>query len=362
MKHVDLFCGLGGFALAASRVWGGDYHNIGHSEIEKFPCKIYHKHFPESECLGDISKIRWDKVVENSKSIRCNGEKQKSKRAIRGFGQSRAGDDGGIHLLTGGFPCQPFSIAGKRRGKEDYRSLWHEMFRAIREVKPRYVLAENVTGIESMELENVLADLEGAGYTNCEGETKIIPLIIPACALNAPHRRDRVWIIASYYAGGIDRLHNGEPAKGEKTESAGSSNDAGYVENPRSFGRRGRSNGDSRGSGRSLQTEGSDSDATGPKGEGLEGRDSARFGCPRRCDSKHVLSVEWENKIPTWEEYWYDVALRTCVRPLDDGLPNGLARPKGWRVNALEALGNSIVPAVAQAIMSAIKQESKWIK
>ena len=325
MKHVDLFCGLGGFALAASRVWGGDYHNIGHSEIEKFPCKIYHKHFPESECLGDISKIRWDKVVENSKSIRCNGEKQKSKRAIRGFGQSRAGDDGGIHLLTGGFPCQPFSIAGKRRGKEDYRSLWHEMFRAIREVKPRYVLAENVTGIESMELENVLADLEGAGYTNCEGETKIIPLIIPACALNAPHRRDRVWIIASYYAGGIDRLHNG----------------------------------DSRGSGRSLQTEGSDSDATDPKGEGLEGRDSARFGCPRRCDSKHVLSVEWENKIPTWEEYWYDVALRTCVRPLDDGLPNGLARPKGWRVNALKALGDSIVPAVAQAIMSAIKQESK---
>ena len=291
MKHIDLFCGLGGFALAASRVWGGDYHNIGHSEIEKFPCKIYHKHFPESECLGDISKIRWDKVVENSKSIRCNGEKQKSKRAIRGFGQSRAGDDGGIHLLTGGFPCQPFSIAGKRRGKEDYRSLWHEMFRAIREVKPRYVLAENVTGIESMELENVLADLEGAGYTNCEGETKIIPLIIPACALNAPHRRDRVWIVCRDY-----------------------------------------------------------------------GESEARFGCPRRCDSKHVLSVEWENKIPTWEEYWYDVALRTCVRPLDDGLPNGLARPKGWRVNALEALGNSIVPAVAQAIMSAIKQESKCIK
>jgi DNA (cytosine-5)-methyltransferase 1 len=93
---------------------------------------VYHKRFPTSKCLGDIREVRWEQ--------------------------------GQCDLLTGGFPCQPYSVAGKRKGKSDHRALWPEMFRAIREVKPRWVLAENIAGIINLELENVLADLEGAGY------------------------------------------------------------------------------------------------------------------------------------------------------------------------------------------------------
>lgn len=110
-------------------------------------------------------------------------------------------DSGGISgtvgtwdLLTGGFPCQPFSQAGKRRGTEDDRYLWPEMLRVIQLTKPTWIIGENVGGFvtwnEGMVLEQVCVDLENEGY-------EVQPFIIPACAVNAPHRRDRVWIVAN---------------------------------------------------------------------------------------------------------------------------------------------------------------------
>ena len=98
-----------------------------------------------------------------------------------------------IDILTGGFPCQPFSTAGKRKGKDDERYLWGEMLRAIQEIKPKYVIAENVFGITNIDggmvFEQVCIDLENEGY-------EVQPFIIPAASKNAPHRRDRVWFIA----------------------------------------------------------------------------------------------------------------------------------------------------------------------
>ena len=169
MKHLDLFSGIGGFALAADWVWGAEHEIVSFCEIESFCQKVLKKHWPDVPIHDDIKTLKGDKY-------------------------------GTIDLITGGFPCQSFSVAGKRRGKNDDRYLWPEMFRIIQEARPRWVIGENVTGIINMALDEVLSDLESEGY---EAQT----FIIPACSQNAPHRRDRVWIVADTIN---QRLQRGE--------------------------------------------------------------------------------------------------------------------------------------------------------
>ena len=153
--HLDLFSGIGGFALAAR--WAG-YQTIAFCEQDRFCQRVLERHWPEVPCVEDVHDL--------------DGK-----------------DYEGVTLLTGGFPCQPFSHAGKRRGKDDDRAIGGEMVRIISEARPAWVLGENVSGFETMGLDDMLSDLESLGYA-CQ------TFIIPACALNAPHRRDRVWIIA----------------------------------------------------------------------------------------------------------------------------------------------------------------------
>jgi DNA (cytosine-5)-methyltransferase 1 len=157
MRHLDLFSGIGGFALAVDRVFGDVEHIF--CEIDLFCQAVLKKNWPDSEIQKDI------RIFDGKRFT------------------------GTVDILTGGFPCQPFSCAGKRRGKDDDRYLWPEMLRIIKEVEPTWIIGENVAGIVNVELEQMLADLEMAGYVT-------EPIIIPACAVNAPHRRDRVWIVA----------------------------------------------------------------------------------------------------------------------------------------------------------------------
>jgi DNA (cytosine-5)-methyltransferase 1 len=160
MTHGSLFSGIGGFDLAAE--WMG-WENIFHCEWNPFGQKVLKYHFPNSISYEDITKT--DFTVHR----------------------------GGIDILTGGFPCQPYSMAGKRLGKEDERHLWPEMLRAIREIQPRWVVGENVLGLVNwsggLVFHEVQADLEAEGY-------EVQPYVLPACAVNAPHRRDRVWFVA----------------------------------------------------------------------------------------------------------------------------------------------------------------------
>ena len=151
----SLFSGIGGIDLAAE--WAG-MKIIWQCEIDLFCQKVLRKHWPEVKLYDDIRKIN------KSNTVRPD-------------------------VIVGGFPCQPYSIAGKRRGKKDDRDLWPEMFRVIQELKPRWVVGENVANFVNMELERTLSDLESEGY-----ETQTF--IIPACAVNAPHRRDRTFIVA----------------------------------------------------------------------------------------------------------------------------------------------------------------------
>jgi DNA (cytosine-5)-methyltransferase 1 len=159
MRHGSLFSGIGGFDLAAE--WMG-WENVFHCEWMEFPRKVLDYYFPNADSHIDICKTDFKKY------------------------------EGTIDIITGGFPCQPFSTAGKRKGTDDERYLWGEMLRAIQEIKPKFVIAENVFGITSIDnglvFEQVCIDLENEGY-------EVQPFIIPAAAKNAPHRRYRVWFI-----------------------------------------------------------------------------------------------------------------------------------------------------------------------
>ena len=184
MNHASLFSGIGGAEVAASMM---GWQNLFHCEIQEFPRKVLDYWFPNSESYEDITKTDFTKW------------------------------HGKVDVLTGGFPCQPFSLAGRRKGADDNRYLWPQMLRAIRQIHPIWVVGENVNGIKTMvescqvtqmgrsdylfeenhlyreesrfTLDKICADLEAEGYS-------VQPIVIPACAIGAPHRRDRVWIIA----------------------------------------------------------------------------------------------------------------------------------------------------------------------
>lgn len=155
MTHASLCSGIGGFDLAAS--WAG-LENQFNCEIDPFCRKVLLKHFPESTQYEDLTTT--DFSLWN----------------------------GRVDVLSAGFPCQPYSVAGKQLGAADNRAIWPQVLRVIREVGPTYFLGENVTGIIRLALDEVLASLEAEGYA-CE------TFVVPAASVGAPHRRDRVWIV-----------------------------------------------------------------------------------------------------------------------------------------------------------------------
>ena len=160
MNVLDLFSGIGGFSLGLERA---GMRTIAFSEVDPFCCAVLAKRWPGVPNLGDIRAVDAD----------------------------RLGGLGRIDLVCGGFPCQPFSHAGKQRAQADDRHLWPEMCRVIALARPSWVLGENVAGIIPLALDDVLADLEGLGYA-------AKPFAIPAVAVDAKHRRERIWIVARY--------------------------------------------------------------------------------------------------------------------------------------------------------------------
>ena len=281
MTHGSLFSGIGGFDLAAQ--WMG-WENVFHVERDPFCRQILTHHFPESQSFDDVKTF-------DATPFR-----------------------GRLRVLSGGFPCQPFSAAGKRRGTSDDRYLWPEMFRIIREARPTYVVAENVRGLlswnEGLVLDTVCSDLEGEGY-------EVFPVVLPAASVNAPHRRDRVWIVASHI-GSMGRQRRGsEEAEGRQSQRPWVQPD--------------------------VKGQSSGADATNANGAGT--RQDNRQGEPRQPDQTRP-PIDWEN-FPT-------------VAPVcggDDGLPkrlDGITFPK-WRRESIKAYGNAIVPQVALQIFRALE-------
>jgi|TARA_R100000482_G_scaffold51159_1_gene18198 DNA (cytosine-5)-methyltransferase 1 len=159
MNHLDLFSGIGGFSLALERV---GFTTVGFCEVDPYCRLLLQKHWKGVTIHHDIKKLEAKDIKEP------------------------------IDILTGGFPCQPYSVAGKQKGTNDDRYLWPDMFRVIKEVRPTWIIAENVRGIiniqDGMVFETVCTDLESEGF-------EVQAFIIPAAGVGAPHRRERVWIV-----------------------------------------------------------------------------------------------------------------------------------------------------------------------
>ena len=281
MKHASLFSGIGGFDLAAE--WMG-WQNVFNCEWEEFPRKVLKHHFPNAIQYGNIKELDATSHL------------------------------GGVDILTGGFPCQPYSLAGKRMGKEDERHLWPEMCRIIREVQPRWVVGENVRGLigwnGGVVFDEVQVDLEAEGY-------EVTPYVLPAAAVGAPHRRDRVWFVAyAHDKGGSNgpREVQGKDGEVRQRHDHPEPGDASCGDAPNTFGRR--------------------------------ERQDNRQGKPGQFNQTRTLT-NWQT-FPTF----------SAVCGGDDGLPqelDGITFPK-WRRESIKAYGNAIVPQVALQIFKAIDQ------
>lgn len=283
-NHCSLFTGIGGFDLAAE--WIG-WKNIFQCEIDTYCQKLLKQNFPECELYNDVKLL--------------DGKKYENK----------------IDILTGGFPCQPFSVAGNRKGEADSRYLWQEMLRIITEVKPKIVVGENVPGIIGMALTTVCVDLENEGY-------KVQPLIIPACAVNAPHRRDRVWFIA--YGNGIG-------CEDEQKESGQTLHN----------GKRNYTTSEQSGEQQQCRTGKSNSffaDTNSEHGQEFERRDKLGYEGKETPLGRGFYEADWNRE-------WTAVASELCR--VDDGLPKELDKAK-----RITALGNAIVPQVAFQLFSFI--------
>ena len=301
--HLDLFSGIGGFALAAQ--WAG-FRTIGFCEIDKWCRKVLAKNFladsAGAQCNGSTGK---GMPSTRRPSIRLSS----SCPIIGDIWDLDGRDFADVTLITGGFPCQPFSCAGKRRGKEDDRHLWPEMLRVVAEARPLFILAENVAGIINMELDTVLSDLEAIGYATRA-------FVIPACGVDAPHRRNRVWIVGYADNGGIRRTGT----QGNEGHLAQSGQDV------------------------------ADADREGSQGYGrLRERGGQRTigSCCWPDESEWESQSRLGGSIPDGVSQWMD----------EPPIPR-VARGVKERVNRLKGLGNAIVPQVAYQILKVIYDQT----
>lgn len=295
-RHLGLFSGIGGFALACRMV--GGIETVGFCEREPYAQKVLKKHWPDVPICNDIHEMKGN-------------------------------DYGTIDLITGGFPCQPYSLAGERRGNEDDRALWPQMLRVISEARPAWVLGENVPGIITLALDGVLADLEAQGYA-CE------TLCIPACGVDARHRRERIWIVAHRTGNG---WRQGKQDTGRSFEGTGARPQSGSWNDDRAL-----------------------ADSSGWENLGREPRDMAEAsGCGQRGNAAPdaggqnvALSNGINGRAGAGGENGAEAGddCRWLAEPELGRVAHGIPR----RVDRLRGLGNAIVPQGAAEIIAAMKR------
>ena len=349
LKHIDLFSGIGGFSLAFDSTQ--KIETVAFCEIEEYPQRVLKKNFPGVPIYNDITEL----------------VKNESTRPIWGQGKWQ---DLECDILTGGYPCQPFSQAGKRKGEEDDRHLWPFMLEIIKQKRPKFIVAENVAGHITLGLDNVLFDLESEGYS-------ARAVVLPASSVNAHHRRDRVWIIAQDTQedsnSNSERLHRkGVNEQGDNESNDGQERESGSVREVLANG------GDTEVRETeyveytdSLRCEQHNEAEKETQGRGTEtsiesgSTDVADSDSSQRKGEQQSIGVQKEytdSGITSWGEFESYLGGRSdgVSAWVDGSWERGIDRvttnPKN-RANRLKALGNAIVPQVAYWIALTLIQE-----
>ena len=308
-----------------------------HTREDQICQKVLKKNFQGVPIHDDIKTFTYATIENDGRYSRGTQGRQESESGSGAEPGAIRETTASPFLLTAGTPCQPASCAGKRRGTSDDRWLWGETFRVIAEVKPKWCILENVRGLLSLEggvvFEDLLLELEAIGY-----ETRTF--IIPACAKNAPHRRDRVWIVGRSID--TDTIEPGAGNNGGQASDKGRGTGEDRRESIRQTNREACTG----------WADATDCHAPDTEKPGLEGRNATGTGLTGGWDTEHAIGGIGTDQAGPWQEPWIEAATRLCT--VDDGLPGGLVRPRGWRVNALKAAGNAIVPQVAYQIIRAI--------
>ena len=322
MRHGSLFSGIGGFDLAAQ--WMG-WENIFHCEWNEFGQKVLKHHFPKSISYADITKVDF---------------------------RHHRGD---IDIISGGFPCQPYSSAGKRLGKEDDRHLWPEMLRCIREVSPRWVVGENVLGLVNwnggLVFDEVQADLEAEGF-------EVQPYVLPAASVNAPHRRDRVWFVA-WNAKGAREAEEREVQRGKNTFTdrvRGTIQGPTINSNERNDRRAARK--DERESGAERVQERDAVRQSAQSGEVQRNAPDSNKERLHTSPANRELERERFRGLHQQGEHWKDFPTQSPIRLRDDGIStelDGITFSK-WRRESIKGYGNAIVPQVVYEIFKTIEE------
>lgn len=317
IKHASLFSGGGGIDLAAEMI---GWDNVFHCEIEQFQRNILEYYWPLAESFSDIKKSNFNKYAHK------------------------------IDILSGGFPCQPWSVAGKRKGKDDPRHLWPEMLRAIREIQPTYVVGENVPGIitwnSGLVFKDVFSDLGNEGF-------EVACFVLPALAKKAPHRRDRTWFVAYSEANRVSRrmyladtngigIDTVKRAKGDNMEGGHPEDKdkkwgAGECKTGRPFDER------------------PASDTNWKRFKGCKQQDVGKGEEPK---DKLFDRLRGEFFSP-WEQF----PTESPVCGTDDGLStrlDGITFPK-WRRKSIETYGNAVVPQLVYDIFNVIQKHHEIV-
>jgi len=344
MNHLDLFSGIGGFSYAAQQIWKDDHNIIAFVEKDKYCQRVLKKHWPNIPIIDDVRGFNYEKFTDVSNTESTDGKTSKNTegwsqmQSGRGSCRSRTAK---IDLLTGGFPCQPFSVAGRRKGKSDDRYLWPNMFKIIQETKPTWIIGENVPGIINMGLEAAVLDLEEEGY-------QVEVLVLPAIGISALHKRNRVWIIANTNNSGSGTSEYGSKREGQKDEQ---------------------------------EHEGQSFDRSGRQGEDVSDTDTERSQRYRNTENKDKERRQEQTghirkSCGSTNRTFKNSRENTFTQQRLGNMVDGLSRELGklgviWnkepniprvttgtkdRISKLTALGNAIVPQVVMPIMWAIKE------